>query len=78
MQVLAIAGVVAAFALVCIVIYLAGRSLQRKGRDLTFIDPRYPDSLQAVDPKAHMPPPGQPYPHDDTSLVIKDTKDRQG
>jgi hypothetical protein len=25
-----------------------GRSLQRKGHDHSFVDPRYPDSMQAV------------------------------
>jgi hypothetical protein len=67
MQILAVAGVVGAFALACVVIYLVGRSLQRRGRDLTFIDPRYPDAMQGVQVK--IPPPGGPYPNDDTSLV---------
>lgn len=71
MQILAVAGVVGAFALACGVIYLVGRSLQRRGRDLTFIDPHYPDSMQAVQAKVN-PPPGWPYPHDDTSLVTDD------
>jgi hypothetical protein len=69
MQVLAVAGVVAAFALICVVIYLLGRSLQRRGRDLTFIDPHYPDSIQAATGNVDITPPGRPYPHDDTSLV---------
>jgi len=72
MQILAVAGIVGAFALVCGVIYLAGRSLRRKGRDLTFVDPRYPDSMQAVQAKVDLPPPGRPYTHDDTSLVTDD------
>ena len=67
MQILAVSGVVGAFAVVCVVIYLVGRSLQRRGHDLTFVDPRYPDSLQAVPPKVDITPP-RPYPHDDTSL----------
>jgi hypothetical protein len=57
MQILAVAGVVAAFALSCGVIYLIGRSLQRRGRDLTFVDPRYPDSMQAVQEQLNFPPP---------------------
>jgi hypothetical protein len=73
MQILAITGVVMAFALVCIVIYLVGRSLQRRGRDLTFVDPRYPDSMQAVDARLDISRLGRPYPQDDTSLV-KHTK----
>lgn len=48
MQILAVAGIVAAFAVACLVIYLVGRSLQRRGRDLAFFDPHYPDSMQAV------------------------------
>jgi hypothetical protein len=68
MQVLAVAGIVAAFALVCSLIYLYGRSWQRKGRDLTFVFPRFPDSMQAVQPKLDVPPKGV-YPQDDNSLV---------
>jgi hypothetical protein len=34
-----------AFTLVCLVIYVVGQSLRRRGRDLTFIDPGYPDSM---------------------------------
>ncbi|MDT5305359.1 MAG: hypothetical protein QOE48_1027 [Mycobacterium sp.] len=67
MQILAVSGVVGAFAAICVVIYLVGRSLQRRGHNLTFVDPRYPDSLQAVPPKVDITPP-RPYPHDDTSL----------
>jgi hypothetical protein len=48
MQVLAVGGIVAAFAALCAAIYLVGRSLQRSGRDLSFVDPRYPDSMQAA------------------------------
>lgn len=60
MQILAIAGIVAAFTLVCLGIYVAGRYLQRRGHDLTYVDPRYPDSMQAVQPKLDFPPPNQP------------------
>jgi hypothetical protein len=72
MQILAIAGIVAAFAVVCLGIYLFGRSLQRRGHDLAYVDPRYPDSMQAVQPNADFLPPGRPYPHDDTSLTRDD------
>jgi hypothetical protein len=48
MQVLAVGGIVAAFAALCVATYLVGRSPQRNGRDLAFVDPRYPDSMQAV------------------------------
>jgi hypothetical protein len=48
MQVLALGGIVAAFAALCVVIYLVGRALQRSGRDLAFVDPSYPASMQAV------------------------------
>ena len=74
MQILAVAGVVAAFALVCAVVYRVGRSLQRRGRDLAFIDPHYPDSMQAVQPNLDISPPGSPYPHDDTSFTGHDDK----
>jgi hypothetical protein len=67
MQILAVSGIVGAFALICVVIFLVGRSLQRRGHDLTFVDPRYPDSLQAVPPQVDFSPP-RPYPPDDTSL----------
>jgi hypothetical protein len=67
MQVFAVAGIVAAFAMLCTVIYLVGRSPQPNGRDVTFVDPRYPDSMQAVG-TADITPPGRPYLHDHTSL----------
>lgn len=67
MQILAVAGVVGAFVLVCVVIYLVGRSLQRRGHDLSFVDPRYPDSMQQV--QAKIPPPGRPYPNDDSNSI---------
>jgi hypothetical protein len=56
MQILAVAGIVAAFAVACLVIYLVGRSLQRRGRDLTFFDPHYPDSMQAAPGKVDITP----------------------
>jgi hypothetical protein len=46
MQILAVAGIVAAFA----VAYLVGRSPQRRGRDLTFFDPHYRDSMHRHSP----------------------------
>jgi hypothetical protein len=58
MQVLAVGGIVAAFPALCVAMYLVGRSLQRNGRDLAFVDPRYPDSIQAVGTtrtKGHLP-----------------------
>ena len=70
MQILAVAGIVVAFAVVCAVIWVSGRRLQRKGRDLTFVSPRYPDSMQAVQPKLDTPP------QDTTSLIIDDEPDR--
>ena len=48
MQVVAVGGIVTAFAALCVVVYLIGRSLQRSGRDLAFVDPSHPDSMQAV------------------------------
>jgi hypothetical protein len=42
MQVRAVDGVVAAFAVLGTVIYLVARSLQRNGRDLTLVDPASP------------------------------------
>jgi hypothetical protein len=72
MRIFAIAGIVAAFALVCFAIYLFGRYLQRRGHDLTYVDPRYPDSMQAVPPKMDGPPSGQPY----TSLINDDDGQR--
>jgi hypothetical protein len=72
MQILTVAGIVGVFSLICGVIYLVGRSLQRRGRNLTFVDPRYPDSLQAAQPNVDISPRGRPYAHDDTSLVADD------
>lgn len=46
MQVLAVGGIAAACVMFCVVIYLIGRTLQRRGHDLTFADPRYPESMQ--------------------------------
>ena len=63
MQILAVAGIVGAFALICVAIYFFGRYLQRRGHDLSFVDPRYPDSMQQV--QAKIPPPGTQYPNDD-------------
>ena len=48
MQVLAVDGVVAACAVLGTVLYLVARSLQRSGRDLAFVDPRFPNSVRAV------------------------------
>ena len=73
MEILAVIGIIAAFALVCAAIYWVGRSLQRKGHDLNFVDPRYPDSMQAVPGNRDVTPPGRPYPDDDTSLFHDDT-----
>jgi hypothetical protein len=67
MQILAIAGVFGAFALVCFVIYVVGQSLQRRGRDLTFVDPGYPDSMQAASGKVDIRPPDSADPQDNTS-----------
>jgi hypothetical protein len=39
MQVLAVVGIFAAFALACAAIYVAGRALQRRGRDLSVAIP---------------------------------------
>ena len=61
MQILAVAGIAAAFALVCLAICLFGRHLQRRGHGLTYVDPRYPDSMQAVPPKMDIPPSSRPY-----------------
>ncbi len=68
MQVLAVAGIIVAFALACAAIYVAARALQRRGRDLTFVDPRYPDSMQAVPGNLDITPRGRPHREDDTSL----------
>ena len=72
MEILAVIGIIGAFALVCAAIYRVGRSLQRKGHDLNFVDPRYPDSMQAAPGNRDMTPPGRPYPDDDTSLFVDD------
>ena len=72
MEILAVIGIIAAFALVCAAIYRVGRSLQRKGHDLNFIDPHYPDSMQAAPGNRDVTPPGRPYPDDDTSLFRDD------
>lgn len=77
MQTLAVAGILAAFALACGLIWVVGRSLQRKGRDLNIVFPRYPDSLQAVEPKLGMPPRGL-YPQDDTSVFVDDDPPTRG
>jgi hypothetical protein len=65
MQVLAVAGIIAAFVLACAAIYVAGRALQRRGRDLTFVDPGYPDSMQAVPGNLDITRPGRPHPEED-------------
>jgi hypothetical protein len=75
MQILAVAGIITTFALLCAAIYFVARSLQRRGRDLTFVDPRYPESMQGVQPTPNIAPPGHPYPADDTSLAADDGKD---
>jgi hypothetical protein len=72
MEILAVIAIIAAFALICVAIYRVGRSLQRKGHDLNFVDPRYPDSMQAVPGNRDVTPPGRPYPDDDTSLFLDD------
>jgi hypothetical protein len=64
MEILAVLGIIAVFAVICAVIYRVGRSLQRKGRDLTFVDPRYPDSMQAVPGNLDVTPPRRPHPDD--------------
>jgi hypothetical protein len=38
MQVLAVAGIIAAFVLVCAAIYVVGRALQRRGRALPGVE----------------------------------------
>jgi hypothetical protein len=62
MEILAAIGIIAAFAVVCAAIYRVGRSLQRNGHDLNFVDPRYPDSMQAAPGNRDVTPPGRPYP----------------
>jgi hypothetical protein len=78
MEILAVIGVIAAFALACAVIYRVGRSLQRNGHDLNFVDPRYPDSMQAVPGNRDVTPPGRPYPENDTSLFRDDETNPPG
>jgi hypothetical protein len=77
MEILAVIGIIAAFALVCAAIYLVGRSLQRKGQDLNFVDPRYPDSMQAAPGNRDVTPPGRRRP-DDTSLFLDDDTNPPG
>ena len=77
MEILAVIGIIATFALVCAAIYRVGRSLQRKGHDLDFVDPRYPDSMQAAPGNRDVTPPGRPYP-DDTSLFLDDEENPPG
>ena len=72
MEILAVVGIIAAFAVVCAAIYWFGRSLQRKGHDLNFVDPHYPDSMQAVPGNRDVTPPWRPYPDNDTSLFLDD------
>jgi hypothetical protein len=78
MEILAVIGIIAAFALVCAAIYRVGRSLQSKGHDLTFVDPRYPDSMQAAPGNRDVRPPGRPYPDDDASLFLDDDTNPPG
>ena len=78
MEILAVFGIIAAFALVCAAIYPVGRSLQRKGHDLNFVDPRYPDSMQAAPGNRDVTPPGPPYPDDDTRLSLGDDTNPPG
>jgi hypothetical protein len=59
MEILAVIGIIAAFVAVCAAIYWVGRSLQRKGHDLNFVDPRYPDCMQAVPGDRDVTPPGR-------------------
>jgi len=77
-EILAVIGIFAAFAVVCAAIYLVGRSLQRNGHDLNFVDPHYPDSLQATPGNRDVTPPGRPYPDDDTSLFLNDDTNPAG
>ena len=78
MEILAVIGIVATFALVCAAIYRVGRSLQRNGHDLNFVDPRYPDSMQAAPGNRDVTPPGRSYPDDDTSLFLDDEENPPG
>ena len=77
MEILAVIGIIAAFAVVCAAIYRVGRSLQRKGHDLNFVDPRYPDSMQAAPGNRDVTPPVRPYPRR-TSLFLDDDTDPPG
>lgn len=76
MQVLAVCSIAAAFATLCAVIYLIGWTLRRRGHDLSFVDPRYPESMQAVG-AVDLTAPGRPALHDDISLVNDDDDDSQ-
>jgi len=78
MEILAVLGIIAAFAVVCAAIYQVGRSLQRKGHDLNFVDPHYPDSMQATPGNRDSTPPGRSYPDDDTSLFLDDDTNPAG
>jgi hypothetical protein len=78
MEILAVIGIIAVFALVCAAIYRVGRSLQRKGHDLNFIDPHYPDSMQAAPGNRDVTPPARPYPDDDTSLFLDEDTNPPG
>ena len=78
MEILTVIGIIAAFALVCAAIYRVGRSLQRRGHDLNFVDPRYPDSMQAAPGNRDVTPPGRTHPDDDTSLFLDDEKNPPG
>ncbi len=72
MEILAVIGIIASFAVVCAAIHRVARSLQRKGHDLNFVDPPYPHSMQAGPGNRDVTPPGRPYPDDDTSLFLND------
>ena len=48
MQVLAVGGIVAAVAALCVAMYFVGRPRQRNGHDPAFVDPRFPNSVRAV------------------------------
>ena len=78
MEILAVIGIVATFALVCAAVYRVGRSLLRDGHDLNFVDPRYPDSMQAAPGNRDVTPPGRPHPDDDTSLFLDDDTNPPG
>jgi hypothetical protein len=49
-----------------------GDHCSAKGHDLNFVDPCYPDSMQAVPGNRDVTPPGRPYPDNDTSLFLDD------